>query len=257
MAKKTKASTMSKKSESKQSTTTDVAVIDTEFAVVQANQSIGELIAENLGGEKLTPSDLDRVKVPSGGGTIFEVPGADGVEAATSLDCVILYTKLSRAYWADSNADGSPPDCFSSDSIRGHGVMADKHDGLCENCPMSKFGSKVSDDGDETNAQACKQVRQLFFVREHDRLPMTISLPPTSLKAAKQYLLRLARNGVSYTDVMTRMTLEKDKSESGIAYSRVILESAGRLPAEVAAAMKQAKTELKPVFDATRAVVEG
>jgi hypothetical protein len=45
---------------------------------------------EDIAGETLSPFDLPRIKVPSSGATVWEVPSFEGTEAVKEIDCVIL-----------------------------------------------------------------------------------------------------------------------------------------------------------------------
>ena len=59
---------------------------------------------------------LDRVKIPSGGMTAFEVPTGDGEssELQKEIECVILLSHPANAYYRDVYKGGSnPPDCGS------------------------------------------------------------------------------------------------------------------------------------------------
>ena len=97
----------------------DVSELDKTFAV-------------NLGGDQINASDLDRVKVPSGGALSFEIPDVnepDGVSTSKTIEGVIVAHKSVRAYWSKSldEGDGSqPPDCYSDDAVSGIGEPGGK-----------------------------------------------------------------------------------------------------------------------------------
>ena len=115
-----------------------------------------DIIRDNLKKQPLSFQLFDIVKSPSGGSTVFSVPGLSGDEAAKELTGIILDYSTPRAYWKTSDpVEGTPPDCFSEDSIISHDGKA------CATCPFNDFGSK---DGD-TNAKACKESVTLFLLR--------------------------------------------------------------------------------------------
>ncbi|HNR80482.1 MAG TPA: hypothetical protein PKG85_09540, partial [Mesotoga infera] len=191
---------------------TAIEVADTGYLVLQKDSNIVEIVEENLGSEGVSAYDLDRVKIPAGGATAFEIPTLDGEESAKDIEGIIIYWKTARAYWPEKfNGENNPPQCSSVDGEVGQGNPG----GYCAKCPLAQFGS-----ADNGKGQACKQMRQLFIVRENDILPLVLTLPPTSIKPAKQYFMRLASKGIKYTHAVTRITLEKAKSGEGITYSK-------------------------------------
>ena len=77
-----------------------------------------EIIQQNLKNQPLSFSLFDVVKSPSGGSTVFSVPGLSGDEAAKELTGIILDYNMPRAYWNSPDpVEGTPPDCSSPDSM--------------------------------------------------------------------------------------------------------------------------------------------
>lgn len=194
-----------------------------------------DVLAQNLGDTQLSWQDLDRVRMPSGGGLSWTVVDAGGERAAEHLDGVILYMKSARVYWSQSlkeGGSGSPPDCTSNDAIAGIG----KPGGQCAVCPFAQFGS----DG---RAQACKQVKQLFLLTELSMMPAVVSIPPTGLRDVNRYILRLK---VPYWHAITRLGLEKRNNRDGIAYSAAVLRQVGDVPAEQAKTLNGYRQSILP-----------
>lgn len=198
-----------------------------------------QTVRENVGNETLSSFDLDRIKVPAGGGTFWSVPtmeNPDG-EPQKSVAGVIVYTTVQRAYWATPFGDsggGTPPDCFSTDTLIGIGTPG----GPCAHCAFAQFGSDAGGIG-----QACKQFRTVFLLREQGALPAVIVVPPGSLKNLKRYLLSLASNGLPYWSVVTEFALVQAKSKGGVTYSQVSPKMARRLDeGEVASARAYSET---------------
>ncbi len=112
-----------------------------------------DIIRANLKSQPLTLDLFDIVKSPSGGSTVFEVPGLAGNEAAMELTGIVLDYTTPRAYWDTPDpVEGTPPVCMSQNSIISHDGKS------CAMCPYNDFGSK---DGD-SNAKACKESVLLF-----------------------------------------------------------------------------------------------
>ena len=109
-------------------------------------------------------------------------------------------------------------------------------------CPLAQYGSAPGGRG-----QACKQIKQVFVLRGSLLLPEVISLPPTSLKAAKQYLLKLTSQGIPYYSVVTRVGLERTKNKQGIAYSRATFTFVRRLTPDEVHKAQEYHEMLKPL----------
>lgn len=76
-----------------------------------------DIIKENLKNQPLSFQLFDIVKSPSGGSTVFSVPGLSGDESAKELTGIILDYTTPRAYWDSPDpVEGTPPICFSSNS---------------------------------------------------------------------------------------------------------------------------------------------
>ena len=225
---------------------TAVATLE-QYAVLKADpEQIKAVIADNLGGTQVTEFDLDRVRVPAGGGRIWQIPGLDGDEDTKTVDGVIVAWREPRAYWTDgidSTGGGTPPDCSAQDGQHGIGDPG----GDCAKCPMAQFGSALKD-GKQARGQACKQTRLLVMVRPDDLLPLVVVAPPSSLRAVRHYFLRLASKGVPYHGVVTRLGLAEDKNKDGIKYSVIDPQVQTRLGKEEAERMKAYAAQLAPVF---------
>ena len=189
-----------------------------EIAVPNGNETylslsdfnFSDAMADEMNGLSAT---FERVKIPIGGGTVFEIPGenADEVESVKKINAVILYHHPLNAYYATKYTGGSnPPDCGSFDGIVGIGNPG----GNCKNCPYNVFGSG------ENGSKACKNRRRLYLLREGDVFPMILSLPTGSLKGFTRYLMRILPKYKMSNAVVTRFTLKKATSTKGIAFSQ-------------------------------------
>lgn len=180
-----------------------------QFPTVQSND---DGLEENI--EGITMS-FDRVKIPSGGGLVFEVPGddPDNPDMVQELVGVIIDHHPVHTYWKDRQYTGesTPPDCSSNDGVVGVGDPG----GECKKCPMFQWGS-----GPNGVGRACKTQRHIYFLREGDGMPILITLPPTSIKNFNDYLAKrvMARGRKTY-GVITKVVLKRAKSRSGINYS--------------------------------------
>lgn len=211
--------------------TTALAVLEqNKFELVPLTEDIGEIISEELDGLGTIP--FDTIKIPSGGGLSFELPGEteDNPVAATEVVGIIIDHHAVNAYW-ESEYDGSnnQPNCSSFDGKSG----LDTDSGelrTCESCPFNQFGS----DTKGGKGKACKNMHRIYILVSGQPLPMLLTLPPTSLKAWKNYLAKkVVVRGKRPWMVLTKITLKKEKNEGGIAYSQAVFTKVADLtPAE-------------------------
>lgn len=211
-------------SEIKKNEATEVAVTS-GYAALANTESMNDM-TEDLAGLELT---FDRIKIPSGGSTAFEIPSEnDDTEMVKDITGVILLHHPAYAYYTEKYAGGSnPPDCGSFDGINGNGNPG----GLCASCPMNQFGSG------EGQAKACKNRRMLYILMEGEMFPMVLSLPTGSLKEFTKYLKRQLSKGRKLNQVVTKISLKKATSGSGIAFSQAVFSFDRVLTAEEKAAL--------------------
>lgn len=176
-----------------------------------ADFNISEGFSEELAG---LDSGFDRIKIPAGGGTMFEMPSdnVDETNVVREFSAVILhhhpmYTFYSTKY----NGSINPPDCLSVDGITGVGNPG----GACINCTKNKFGS--GDNG----SKACKNKHQIYLLLENEIFPVILSLPTSSNKEFSKYIKRLLSKGKKSGTVLTKFSLKKAVNKTGILYSQV------------------------------------
>lgn len=209
----------------------EVAVVTGNFDLVTLEGEIAAAIAEEMDGLGSVP--YDRVKIPSGGGIAFELPGEDDedTESATELVGVILHHHPVNAYWRDKFGGGNEqPDCSSYDGKQG----VERETGAINDCSLCKYNQFGSDG----NGKACKNAHRIYMLREGNPVPLVLSLPPTSLKYLRDYISKkILLKGMRSYHAITKITLKKEKSAAGITYSRAAFAFAGKLtPDQIAAA---------------------
>jgi hypothetical protein len=65
--------------------------------------------------------------------------------------------------------------------------------------------------------------------------PEIVSLPPTSVKSARQFLVKLTTQGIPYFQALVALELEKAQNPQGKVYGRAVMKFLRRLTAEEAA----------------------
>lgn len=212
-----------------------------DFPALAGGGNALETIRFNMGGEAVSPSDLNRIKVPSGGGLFWTVDVDGKPSPCSTLDGIIVHITRRRAMWKSKDATGVPPDCSSNDMMTGVGDPG----GNCDKCPLNAFGSAKRDDGSPGRGKACKETKLVFILREGGLLPDIISLPPASLKGMRQWQLAL---GKPYWSFVSTLTLVADKNKDGVAYARVVPVKLDPLSKEMADSIMSYAQALQGVF---------
>lgn len=204
-------------------------------------QAVALAVAENVG--QIEVGDLTRIGIPGSGGTVFEIPTLEDTLAEKVISCIIVAAQDVRVYFEGKyeESSGDPPECYSPDARTGIGTPG----GDCLTCPLAQWGS--ANDG---RGQRCTARKSLIIMTGYSALPYIISAPPTSLKAARQYLLALAGKGYRYTDVETLISLNKVKSGGGIDYAQLVFKLGRVLTPEEAQTAKQMQQTMLPILAA-------
>lgn len=220
-----------------------VATDPQQFAItLPTKEEILEIFQENMEGVEFR---CERVKIPSGGGIVWEIVDEDGnTDTVKELIGVIIDHHPANGYWAEEySGKNQPPECSSMDGVTGTGIVINgaKHT-KCATCPMNQFKS----DPKGGNGKACKNMHRAYLLPENTVFPLLITLPPTSLGAVKDYVRRLTNKLRKLTGVVTKITLEKDKNDGGILFSRAVFGRVGDISKEDAQKMADHGKVLKP-----------
>ena len=175
-------------------------------------------IRDNLKGQNISARDLKKITVPAQGVTKWIVSNPDGSdEYLDEIEGIVVLLETPRAYWSTplDLSRRTPPDCSSTDGIRGVGDPG----GECAPCPFNQWGS--SQTGRKTG-KACKEQRLMYTLLPGDIMPTIVQGPVTSIESLKKYLMELSIGSEgtrNYKHVYTQMTLEKVDGE--FTYSRI------------------------------------
>ena len=161
-----------------------------------------------------------RIPYPTSGASFFEVPSPTGeAQAVKTLEGIVVYKQMKRAYWPLEDAVGkNPPLCSSLDAVVP--VESEGRQAItCAACQYSKFGT-----GKESRGQACKQRLDTFLLLGTDEIPTLLSLPPSALKAFSAYAVQLRKINSALLAVTTILGLTEAQSQGGIAYKALTLK---------------------------------
>ena len=206
-----------------------------------------DVIRENLKNQPMSLELFDIVKSPSGGATVFSVPGLTGDEAERELTGIVLDFTTPRAYWDTPDpVEGTPPSCMSANSI----ISSDGK--ACARYPYNDFGSR---DG-ESNAKACKESVLLFLLRPNNILPLLVRVPVTSKGRFLKYAARLAGSLTPVSGVVTKITLERATSKGGKPSALFNFEAVGTLAPDEAANARAYARQFMEIVNAAELVPE-
>ena len=117
--------------------TNEISKTDNSGFLAVKDFNLNNMVSQEMEGLNVS---FERIKIPSGGTTMFEIPGdnPDEPENVKEFSAVILYHHPLYSYYKDKYTGGSnPPDCSSIDGMFGDGVSG----GKCSECPYNQFGS--------------------------------------------------------------------------------------------------------------------
>ncbi len=138
----------------------------------------GDELSEDYEGLSLS---FRRVKIPSGGSLMFEMPGdsPDNPEYTKTIEGIMLYSHMTCAYWAEGAEydDNTAPLCSSSDGKTGYGTPG----GACAVCELNRYGTATDSKGNPAKGKACKNMRHIYILRDGECMPIQLALSPTSL----------------------------------------------------------------------------
>lgn len=239
-----------------------------QYAIAQMEPAeLQEVITDNLGeGGGISLFDLPRVKVPSGGGTAWDIPSLEGSEVSKEIVGIPVFWEDAKDMWIkgqDEGGGGAAPDCsgqlvkveelgisvWTGHGSRWEGDDNGPHD--CATCPYEAFGS-----GKDGKGKKCKDTRIVAILRPGDMLPLILVLPTMSVPVFKKYCTNLLVRGIKYYGAVARFTLAKTQNKAGTTYSQVQVELVEKLDgdsaAKVAAYAKSIQPHLKRKARAAR-----
>ena len=151
----------------------------------------------------------------------------DPDSAATSLNVVLLKVNKGtskvfyiKGYDKDSS-EGQKPDCYSNDGIEPAADAQNKQAKKCATCAHNQWGSRISERG-ATKGKACSDaVRMAVAPAGQLNDAMLLRIPPASIKALGEYGQMLAKRGVGYNMVVTKVGFDLQAESPKLTFSPV------------------------------------
>lgn len=150
----------------------------------------------------------------------------DGEEIpAPSIDVVLIKANKqnSKVFYLKGYQDGAEnqkPDCFSNTGTHPDPSVENPQSKSCATCPHSQWGSKIGDNGGK--GKACSDSVRLA-VSQPDMLndPYLLRVPPATIKALGEYGKALAKRGVPYTAVVTKIGFDMESPTPKLTFKAV------------------------------------
>ena len=165
-----------------------------------------------------------KIVFPSSGSTVWDLE-ALGLGSAKEFSGIIIHDGPRKGWYKtsiDDGGEGNFPDCMSTDGEHGKSLndMLQSPTGLCKDCPQAQWGSERK----KGRGKDCSDRRFVFILlNSSDLLPVLLVVPPTSLGAMRDYVTELMRRG-SYTYYQwAKFSLESDKNDDNIKFSKLVL----------------------------------
>lgn len=150
----------------------------------------------------------------------------DPESPATSIEVVIIKANknTSKVFYAkgyDKDSEGQKPDCYSNDGIAPAPDAPNPQSKKCATCPHNQWGSRVSDKG-TTKGKACSDsVRMAVAPAGMLNDPMLLRVPPASIRALGEYGQMLAKRGVAYNMVVTKIAFDPQAESPKLTFKPV------------------------------------
>jgi len=191
-----------------------------------------------------------KIKIPSGGGTAYEVQGEDDddTDPMKTITGVVVFTHRLSGYWpnaygSSNNPEDKLPACASMDGKTG--VVQQTGEVItCETCPWNQYGTAKDQAGNQARGKACKNMRRLYILMDGDPNLYLLTVPPTSIRDVNNQLAKIA----PYADKVITLSLEKTTNAGGTPYSKVVIKKAGLLPPAAAATVKELRHQIKAQY---------
>lgn len=158
----------------------------------------------------------------------------DPESAATSLDVVLVKANkgTSKVFYLKGydkdTSEGQKPDCYSADGIEPAADAQNKQAKKCATCAHNQWGSRISEKG-ATKGKACSDtVRMAVAAAGQLNDPMLLRVPPASIKALGEYGQSLAKRGVGYNMVVTKVSFDITAESPKLSFKPIgLLDDAG------------------------------
>lgn len=164
--------------------------------------------------------------VKDGERTVLPNP-KDPESPATSIDVVLLKANkgTSKVFYLKGydpkDGEGQKPDCYSSDGIEPAADAQNKQAKKCATCPHNQWGSRITEKGASKGKACADTVRMAVAAAGQVNEPMLMRVPPASIKGLGEYGQMLAKRGVGYNMVVTKIAFDMEAESPKLTFKPV------------------------------------
>jgi hypothetical protein len=170
--------------------------------------------------------------------TLITKPGEDD-EPASSIEAIILDANpiLSKVFYAKGYEEGTAekPTCYSNNGVSPEADAQEPQAKKCAVCPHAQWGSKITEAGKQ--GKACQDSRRVAISTPGTpEEPILLRVPAASLKPLAEYGTMLARRGVDFSAVVTKIGFDYT-----VAHPALTFKPVGFIDADMAGKVAEAK----------------
>lgn len=146
---------------------------------------------------------------------------------ATSVEVVILKANkgTSKVFYIKGydpeKSEGQKPDCYSADGVAPAADAQAPQAKKCAVCPHNQWGSRMTDKGASKGKACSDTVRLAVAPAGQINDPMLLRVPPASIRNLGEYGQMLAKRGVGYNMVVTKVAFDKDAESPKLTFKPV------------------------------------
>lgn len=151
----------------------------------------------------------------------------DPESPATNIDVVIIKANkgTSKVFYLKGydpeSSEKQKPDCYSSDGIAPAADAQSPQAKKCATCPHNQWGSRITEKG-ASKGKACNDtVRLAIAPAGQVNDPMLLRVPPASIRNLGEYGQLLAKRGVGYNMVVTKIGFDSEAESAKLTFKPV------------------------------------
>jgi hypothetical protein len=148
----------------------------------------------------------------------------DPESAATSIEVVLLKANkgTSKVFYIKGydpeKSEGQKPDCYSTDGTAPASDAQTPQAKKCATCPHNQWGSRITERGASKGKACSDTVRLAVAPAGQINDPMLLRVPPASIRNLGEYGQMLAKRGVGYNMVVTRVGFDQDAESPKLTF---------------------------------------
>lgn len=146
---------------------------------------------------------------------------------ATSIEVVLLKANkgTSKVFYIKGydpkESEGQKPDCYSPDGVAPAADAEKPQAKKCATCPHNQWGSRITEKG-ASKGKACNDtVRMAVAPAGQINDPMLLRVPPASIRALGEYGQLLAKRGVGYNMVVTKIAFDSEAESPKLTFKPI------------------------------------